>query len=134
MKYRHLTKRQWEHVLWSDESKFNLFSDGALYIRRPINQRNNPRYTIPTVKHGGGNVMLWGCFLGGKIGPLCRVEGTMKKEEYVDIMQNTMLPWARVNCPVGWHFQQDNDPKHTAGLTKRWFATNKIKVRKLLNQ
>lgn len=51
----------WGRVLWSDESKFNLFSsDGIRYVRRPLGQRNNPKYQIPTFKHGGGSVMTWG--------------------------------------------------------------------------
>ena len=51
----------WGRVLWSDESKFNLFSsDGIRYVRRPPGQRNNPKYQVPTVKHGGGSVMIWG--------------------------------------------------------------------------
>ena len=44
---------RWCNVLWSDESKFNRFSsDGKVYVRRPPNQENNPKYTIKTIKHG----------------------------------------------------------------------------------
>lgn len=47
--------------LWSDESKFNLFSsDGIRYVRRPPGRRYSPRYQVPTIKHGGGSVMVWG--------------------------------------------------------------------------
>lgn len=53
----HWTSNEWAKVLWSDESKFNLFSsDGIRYVRRP--QRYNPKYQVPTVKHGGRNVMI----------------------------------------------------------------------------
>ena len=33
----------------------------------------------PSVKHGGGNVMVWGCFGGGKVGDLYRVKGIWKE-------------------------------------------------------
>lgn len=60
-RYQHWTKDDWSKVLWSDESKFNLFnSDGIRYVRRPIGQRFNPKYQVSTVKHGGGNVIVWG--------------------------------------------------------------------------
>lgn len=51
----------WSRVLWSDESKFNLFSsDGIRYVRRPSGSRNDKKYQVPTVKHGGGSIMVWG--------------------------------------------------------------------------
>lgn len=57
----HWTREQWAKVLWSDESKFNLFgSDGINFVRRPPKQRYCPRYQLPTVKHGGGSIMVWG--------------------------------------------------------------------------
>lgn len=60
-RYLHWSKEQWAKVLWSDESKFNLFgSDGINYVRRPPKQRYSPRYQLPTVKHGGGSIMVWG--------------------------------------------------------------------------
>ena len=52
--------RYWNRVLWSDESKFNLFqSDGKTYVRRPPNKALDPKYTVKTVKHGGGSIMVW---------------------------------------------------------------------------
>lgn len=60
-RFQYWSKSDWQKVLWSDESKFNLFSsDGIRYVRRPQGQRYNPRCQVPTVKHGGGSVMVWG--------------------------------------------------------------------------
>ena len=59
--HRSWTSQQWGKVLWSDESKFNLFnSDGRSFIRRPPNMRYNPRFIRPTVKFGGGSINVWG--------------------------------------------------------------------------
>ena len=48
---------KWRNVLWSDETKINLFGSDALkkYVRRPKRKEYDPRYTVKTVKHGGGN-------------------------------------------------------------------------------
>ena len=49
---------------------------------------------MPTVKHGGGSIMVWGCFAGHKIGDLIRVCGIMKKEQYREILENHAVPSA----------------------------------------
>uniref|UniRef100_A0A4W5MBY5 M-phase inducer phosphatase n=1 Tax=Hucho hucho TaxID=62062 RepID=A0A4W5MBY5_9TELE len=38
--------------------------------------------TIPTVKHGGGSIMLWGCFSAAGAGRLVRIEGKMNGAKY----------------------------------------------------
>ena len=50
----------------------------------------------PSVKHGEGNVMVWGCFGGGKVGDLYRVKGIWKKEGYHSILQRHTL-WTALN-------------------------------------
>ena len=44
--------------------------------------------TIPTVKHGGVSIMLWGCFAAGGTGALHKIDGIMRKEQYVDILKH----------------------------------------------
>lgn len=129
------TPQQWAKVLWSDESKFNMFgSDGIRHVRRPIGEKLNPRYMLPTMKHGGGNVMVWGCFSRDKIGPLHRIEGIMDQVIYKDIIKDVMLPHAKKVMPRGWQFQQDNDPKHTARSVSEFFSSKKIRVLKWPSQ
>ena len=123
------TEKDWKKVLWSDESKFNLInSDGIPYVRRPPNTRFDPKYTIGTVKHGGGNVMVWGCFSWSGVGPLRRVEGIMEQVQYRDILEKTMLPFAKKKMPRGWTFQHDNDPKHTAKSVKNFLSDKTVRV------
>lgn len=121
---------KWRNILWSDETKINLFNSdrGIHHVRRPTNSEFNPKYTLKTVKHGGGNIMVWGSFSYYGVGPLYRIQGNMTAEDYVEILQYTMLPYADDNMPLRWVFQQDNDPKHTARCTKRWFNENHIHV------
>lgn len=125
------TFEQWQNVLFSDESKFNLFgSDGKKYVRRPKNTRFDSRYQIPTVKHGGGSVMVWGAFSANGVGPLIQIEGRMNGIMYREILHNNLLQYAAAKMGPSWIFQHDNDPKHTSAVVKKWLIKKKINVLK----
>jgi len=54
----------------------------------------HPKNTIPTVKHGGGNIMLWGCFSAKGPGRLIRVKERMNGAMYREILSENLLPSA----------------------------------------
>ena len=117
-KHANWTISPWKTVVWGDESKFELFGNKRrLFVRRHQNERYILQCIVPTVKHGGGSIMVWGCFAGHKIGDLIRVRGIMKKEQYREILENHVVPSAHRMVvrrqPV---FMQDNDPKHKSKL------------------
>ena len=61
----HLNKPKsfWENVLWTDETKLELFGKShRLCVYRKRNEAFKQKNTLPTVKHGGGSLMFWGCF------------------------------------------------------------------------
>lgn len=121
--------KKWNNILFSDESKFNIIgSDGMQTVRRPTGNRLDCRYCHKTVKHGGGNIMVWGCFSYNGVGPLHLIEGIMNAQGYKTILNDIMLPHAEEKMPLRWTFQQDNDPKHTARATKQWFMDQKVDV------
>uniref|UniRef100_A0A8C4T3L7 Transposase Tc1-like domain-containing protein n=1 Tax=Erpetoichthys calabaricus TaxID=27687 RepID=A0A8C4T3L7_ERPCA len=50
-------------ILWSDETKIELFGVNARrHVWRKPGTAHHQTNTIPTVKHGGGSIILWGCF------------------------------------------------------------------------
>ncbi len=108
LKFANDSEENWVKVLWSDETKIQLF---GINSTRRVWRRNaayDPKNTIPTVKHGGGNIMLWGCFSAKGTGQLHRIKGTMDGAMYRQGHDN------------------DNDPKHTAKATKAWFKHIKV--------
>ena len=52
-------------MLWSDESRFQLFLNDKRhqYVRRfrLVNEEYQEDYVQATVKHGGLGIMVWGC-------------------------------------------------------------------------
>lgn len=79
-KHKNLTLDQWKNVLWSDESKFEVFgSKRRVFIRRSVGERMSEQCLLLSVKHGGGSVMVWGCFGGDQVGNIHKVEGIMRK-------------------------------------------------------
>ncbi len=121
---------QWDKVLWSDETKIELFGHNTKKtIWRKKGEAFKPRNTIPTVKHGGGSIMLWGCFSSSSTGRLVCVNGKMNGVMYKEILAKNLCASAR-ELHLGRHFvfQHDNDPKHTAKRVKAWFGMNHFNV------
>ncbi len=109
----------WNHVLWSDETKINLFgSDGVKRVWRQPGEE---------LKDSGGSVMVWDCMSAAGIGELQFIEGTMNDNMYCDILKQSMIPSLR---RLGRRavFQHDNDPKHTSKMTTALLKKLRVKV------
>jgi hypothetical protein len=81
------------------------------------------------VKHGGGSIVLWGCFAAGGTGALHTIDGIMRTEYYVDLLKQHLKTSVR-KLKLGHKcvFQMDNDPKHTSKVVENWLKDNKVKV------
>ena len=73
------------NVLWFDETMIELFGLNAKFHfwRKPG--------TIPAVKHGGGRIMMWGCFTVEVTGRLVRIEAKMNGAKYRAIFDDNLL-------------------------------------------
>ncbi len=117
-------------ILWSDETKVELFGlNSKWYVWRKPGTAHHLSNTVPTVKHGGGSIMLWGCFSAAGTGRLVAIEGKMNAAKYRDFLDENLLQSAQdLRLGRRFTFQQDNDPKHTAKITKEWLHNNFVTV------
>lgn len=116
----------WKNVIFSDESKFNLFgADGRSKVWRKPKEAFKTKNLLPTVKHGGGSVMVWGCLSSSGVGNLVFIDGIMDQYGYLNILRNNLKQSAeKLGLGCRYVFQQDNDPKHTAKRVKEWLIHN----------
>ncbi|GFS97264.1 transposable element Tcb2 transposase [Trichonephila clavipes] len=86
--------------------------------RTPLWIQKNLR---PTVNHGGGSVMVWGCMATNGVGNLVFIDGIMDHKLKIDILNNNLKESAKkLGLDGNFIFQQENDPKHTARKVKMW--------------
>src|SRR6266542_4476981 len=70
--------------------------------------------------------MAWGGISKkGKTSLFC-FTNIMDGQFYVSILQKQLLPAARGMYRRNWHLQQDNNPKHTSRIAKKFIADNSI--------
>ncbi|GAB1860734.1 SFRICE 017567 [Camponotus japonicus] len=119
LQHRNWTMEQWKNVLWTDESKFEVFGSHHRIFVRSSSEKLIPQCVVPTVKYGGGSIMVWGCFSGHGIGDFVKIEGIMKKDYKKILVQNAIPSGLRI-IGRSFTFQQDNDPKHTSRLCKEY--------------
>jgi DDE superfamily endonuclease len=121
----------WRRVVWSDETKINMFgSDGRYYCWRKPGGPVLDHHFKPTVKHGGGALFLWGCMTVKGVGFMAKIDNGLDAQLYVKILNEELIQ------TFDWYglekdqivFQHDNDPKHTAKITKEWLSRSGLNV------
>ena len=111
------TVEDWKRVIWSDETKINrLGSDGRKWVWKKPGEALSGRIIEPTLKFGGGSLMIWGCFTWNGVGYACKIDGKMDADLYCQILEDDLqktIDYYGLEAD-NIIFQQDNDPKHTS--------------------
>ncbi len=98
----------WDSILWSDETKINVFgTDGFKTAWRHKGEEYKEKCIVPTVKCGGGSVLMWGCMSAAGVGELHFIDGIMNSEMYCSILKEkyedvtiTPCPWSSCTFPT----------------------------------
>jgi transposase len=83
-----------------------------------------------TVKFGDGSLMMWGCMTAQNVGYACRIKGNMDAQLYTNILDTSFLhtlAYYKLETDK-IVFQQDNDPKHTSRIARKWLEDKDIEV------
>ena len=79
--------------MFCGQIKIELFGNAhQQFVYRRRNGAYKENNTLLTVKHGGGSIMLWGCFAASGTGGLDRITGIIKSENYQEILEQNVLP------------------------------------------
>nr|GBO27841.1 Transposable element Tcb2 transposase [Araneus ventricosus] len=75
----------------------------------------------PSVKHGSGSQMVWGCMSAVGVENLHFIDGMMDKYMYLDILkQNLKQSAEKMGILPHYKLYQDNDPKHNSHICGLW--------------
>ncbi len=73
--YRDEPQKFWDNVLWTDETKINLYqSDEKATVWRKKGSAHDPKHTSSSEKDSGGNVMAWACMASSGTGSLIFID------------------------------------------------------------
>ena len=73
--------------------------------------------------------MLWGCFSVAETGRLVRIEGTMDRAMFREILDENLLQSAQdLRLGRSFTFQQDNDPNHSAKTIQEGLRDKSLNV------
>ena len=114
-RWQNLTVAHWQHVIFGDESRFQLYPvDGRLRVRRLPGERFLPGCQAHRVQAGDGLVHVWGAFHNSAKSPLVLPDGYLSSVFYRGILQNTLVPFARHYFGDNYRYQDDNATHHRA--------------------
>jgi transposase len=112
------------HAIFADEKCFKSSDVGRRHLWRVNNTRYEPQHVNPNLNSGKICVNMWGWMSAAGPGELVEIPGRTNGQAYLELLQESFLPTARVVYPAAevpeLIFFQDNCPIHTARVVQSW--------------
>lgn len=119
-----IENHSWEKTIFSDEKWFSFDGpDGWASYMYPNEEANRPKRQ----KRGGG-VMVWAIILPNGLISYRFLNRSFKSTDYINLLQNVVVPIAKLNLGNNFWFQHDNARIHTAKIVKQWMESSLFNV------
>lgn len=135
-RYRKFTRKDWSQVIWSDEAYIQLGDKkGRVYVTRRPDEEYLEECLEPAFTQSPVRVMIWGCIMKGRKGPLVVLEypggrgGGFNGPRYKAQVLEKVLKgfYAEMSKERGnILFMQDGAPSHRAGHIQQWLLDHGI--------
>lgn len=134
--YGKFTQCDWSCVIWSDEAYIQLGEKkGCVYVTRRADEEYDEEYLEPAFMQPPVRVMIWGCIMKGRKGPLVILEypggpgggfNTVRYKAQVleKVLKDFHVEMANERGRV--LFMQDGVPSHRDGRTQQWLRDQDI--------
>ncbi len=137
-KFKAYTMREYGSVIYSDECYVHIGGNkGSIYVTRLPHERFHPDCTVPTFLQSSVRVMVWGCIVWDRKGPIIVLDypggrgGGMNSQRYRNqVLDGVLLEFYTqlASKRDGVQFLQDGAPCHTSKQLKKWFQDNDIRL------
>lgn len=119
---------EWQRVIFTDESSFQLNALSRQFVRRPSGKRYTPEYVCSKENKSVAHLSVWAAISWKGISELYVITGRLTGLTY----RNEILKGALQRyCQTFFHeenyiFQQDNCPCHTSSVAREYLEEQKI--------
>lgn len=124
----HWRLQNWRRVIFSDESRFQLYrADGRQRVYRRYGERFARCAVSQVDRFGGGSVMVWGAIRFGWKSPLLIIDGNLTANRYMNtVLGAEVVPYVQQNN--GAIFMHDNARPHVAQVCQDYLRDNNVQV------
>ena len=112
---------EWKRVVFSDDCKFPMKSDGRVYVWSTTGTRYKPENTIEKTT-SRFSMMFWGCISGNGSRVLLKIPKRCKSADYIDLLKMAGID----TLGEDQFFMDDNCPIYRSREVKQWLHDNGI--------
>jgi len=101
-------------------------SSNWVFRRQNKKEKYAPRNIQMKTKSRNVSHLIWGCFVGNKLGPIVYLPGTVTQDIYMKVLRTEFKPFLNVLAEdrvTNLEFQQDNATPHVATRTREYLKS-----------